>query len=349
MGTLRGELATLLWGSFFVLLFIYLVLARGIAGWRLKKLLQQALPRVMPAHGTYPLEAQEWKIFWPAYHLPDVPWMSWSLEIIGFHSPGRHWRVEQDLVSQQEALISITCLRGCYHLVLCLKLTDSFGFILRRHRLPEPLEVNVLPNSGHSIPLSTLVAPTWSGPSSQAPAPSSTVGETRPYLPGDDIRRMNWRLWAHTAQPFVRATEWLPPPLGETLWVLDTSVPPGTPPSAGEHWLDLRAAALLSALAQTGAWSLYIPSLSVHLRGEGINISSAQKALAAISCKTETNLPKLPRRTAVLVSGPDCPGFEGLLFAAQQKGLQLRPFLVSGPSKVTVPLAVPSARLRGDV
>ncbi len=330
-----------------MLIFFYLLLARGVAAWRLKKQYQQALPSVVPTEGNFPLEAQEWKIFWPAYPLPDVPWMSWSLEVLGYHSPGRHWRVEQALVSQQESMLSVTCLRGCYQLRLCLNLKDRFGFTVSRHRLPEALEVSVLPNPGQRLPFSTHTAPSWSGLSSGPPAPSSMVGETRPYLPGDDIRRMNWRLWAHTAQPFVRATEWLPPPLGETLWVLDTSVPPGTSPSAGEHWLDLRAAALLAALAQTGSWRLYIPSFFVHLRGDSSNIASAQKALAAITNKAEAHLPKLTRRKAIVVSGPGCPGLENLLLAAQQKGVRLRPFLVSGPSQSVQPSTIPVNPSRG--
>ncbi len=332
-----------------MLLFLYLLLARGIAGWRLKRRFQLTLPSVVPTQGSLPFEAQEWKIFWSAYPLPEVPWMNWSLEVVGIHSPGRHWRVEQDLVSQQEAQLSVTCLRGCYQLRLYLNLTDRFGFTVSRHRFSESLEVSVLPNPGQRLPISALTTSSLPDLSSGAPAPSSTIGETRPYLPGDDLRRMNWRLWAHTAQPFVRATEWLPPPLGETLWVLDTSVPPGTPPSAGEHWLDLRAAALLAALAQTRAWHLYIPSSSVHLRGEACDLASAQKALAAITYKTETQLPRLSRRKAIVVSGPGCPGLESLLLAAQQKGLHLRPFLVSGPSQARPSKTLPILQSQGVV
>ncbi|NNM53652.1 MAG: DUF58 domain-containing protein [Spirochaetales bacterium] len=275
--------------------------------------------------------------------------MSWSLQVVGVHSPGRHWRVEQDLVSQQEAILSVTCLRGRYQLSLCLNLTDRFGFTISRHHFSESLEVSVLPNPGQRLPLVTLTTQSLSGISSGAPTPSSTIGETRPYLPGDDVRRMNWRLWAHTAQPFVRATEWLPPPLGETLWVFDTSVPPGTALSAGEHWLDLRAAALLAALAQTATWHLYIPSSSVHLRGEASDIFSAQKALAAITNTTEARLPKLLRRKAIVVSGPGCPGLESLLLVAQQKGIHLRPFLVSGPSQSAKPSAIPVIQPKGKV
>ena len=259
--------------------------------------------------------------------------MRWSLEVTGTHSRGRQWRVEQPLASHEEAKLSVSCLRGYYQLSLNLKLSDAFGFTVRRLFLNTSDPVRVLPNAGEKLPLTTLATPSWAGPSRKAPAPSSQIGETRPYLPGDDIRRMNWRLWAHTAQPFVRSTEWQPPPLGETLWVLDTSVPSETSASAGEHWLDLRAAALLSALQQTPrAWRLWIPSLGVNLRGDVQSIPLAQKALAEITCHTASSLPDLPQRKALVVSGPGCPGLEVFLREAQQKGVHLRPYLVSGPS-----------------
>lgn len=36
--------------------------------------------------------------------------------------------------------------------------------------------------------------------------------ETRPYHPGDDMRRINWRMYAHTGDLFVRIGEEVPPP-----------------------------------------------------------------------------------------------------------------------------------------
>jgi uncharacterized protein (DUF58 family) len=38
------------------------------------------------------------------------------------------------------------------------------------------------------------------------PGPGSEAGESRPYVPGDDVRRMDWPVTARTTQPYVRQT-----------------------------------------------------------------------------------------------------------------------------------------------
>ncbi|HTF54309.1 MAG TPA: DUF58 domain-containing protein [Pseudonocardia sp.] len=39
------------------------------------------------------------------------------------------------------------------------------------------------------------------------PGPGSEPGDTRPYQPGDDVRRMDWAVTARTTEPHVRMTE----------------------------------------------------------------------------------------------------------------------------------------------
>ena len=48
--------------------------------------------------------------------------------------------------------------------------------------------------------------------------------EHRPYVPGDDPRRINWKLFGHSGDLFVRQEELEPPPVAEYILVLDTSV-----------------------------------------------------------------------------------------------------------------------------
>ena len=38
------------------------------------------------------------------------------------------------------------------------------------------------------------------------PGPGSESGDSRPYVPGDDVRRMDWPVTARTAEPYVRQT-----------------------------------------------------------------------------------------------------------------------------------------------
>src|SRR5213082_2327861 len=38
------------------------------------------------------------------------------------------------------------------------------------------------------------------------PGPGSEAGESRPYVPGDDVRRMDWPVTARTTVPHIRRT-----------------------------------------------------------------------------------------------------------------------------------------------
>lgn len=49
--------------------------------------------------------------------------------------------------------------------------------------------------------------------------------DVRPYIPGDDINRLNWNLYAHTGDLFVRIPEELPPPLRTLLLLIDPDQP----------------------------------------------------------------------------------------------------------------------------
>jgi hypothetical protein len=48
----------------------------------------------------------------------------------------------------------------------------------------------------------------------------------RPYMPGDDPRRINWKLYGHAGDLFVREEEREPPPYGKLTLLLDTQRDP---------------------------------------------------------------------------------------------------------------------------
>jgi hypothetical protein len=50
--------------------------------------------------------------------------------------------------------------------------------------------------------------------------------EHRPYMPGDDPRRINWKLFGHAGDLFVREGEREPPPHSQLLILIDTLVDP---------------------------------------------------------------------------------------------------------------------------
>ena len=55
---------------------------------------------------------------------------------------------------------------------------------------------------------------------------SDELLETRRYVPGDDVRRLNWKLLAHAGELFLRLGEETPPPRARLLAVLDTTERP---------------------------------------------------------------------------------------------------------------------------
>lgn len=95
---------------------------------------------------------------------------------------------------------------------LTLLLGDRFGFARRRVRYPERIELIVPPASDGS----PGQRPPSSGHQSQRIGGRSLrrnelLIESRPYHPGDDLRRLNWKALARTDELLVRIGEEIPP------------------------------------------------------------------------------------------------------------------------------------------
>jgi len=54
---------------------------------------------------------------------------------------------------------------------------------------------------------------------------SDELLEVRKYYPGDDIRRVNWKMFAHLGELYLRIGEEVPPPSAAVLIAVDTAVP----------------------------------------------------------------------------------------------------------------------------
>ncbi|MDR3173273.1 MAG: DUF58 domain-containing protein, partial [Treponema sp.] len=64
--------------------------------------------------------------------------------------------------------------------------------------------------------------------------------EHRPYIPGDDPRRINWKLYGHVGDLFIREGEPEPPPHSRLVILIDTFADPGLyTPEAGRRGVDL--------------------------------------------------------------------------------------------------------------
>ena len=86
---------------------------------------------------------------------------------------------------------------------------------------------------------------------------SDELTEIRQYYPGDDVRRINWRTYAHTGQLFIRLGEEMPQPESHLLIIIDLSgaVSSGLKPAQLDSYLELiieNAAGLFERLNDAG-------------------------------------------------------------------------------------------------
>lgn len=129
--------------------------------------------------------------------------------------------------------------------------------------------------------------------------------EHRPYVPGDDPRRINWKLFGHSGDLFIRQAEQEPPPLAEYVLVLDTSVD-------YRLFSQEEGQILVDSLCEQGlavAFELAQRKYSITLSypGSGIytpDANSISKALAypaAISLLSNRYVPDLPHTASILI------------------------------------------------
>jgi len=103
---------------------------------------------------------------------------------------------------------------------------DVFGFFSRRFQLAQEAEPRllVLPNPAEEFLAATVAA--GGNELREEPRRQRTEDLTdhRPYHPGDDPRRINWKLFGHIGDLFVRDGEPEPPPRSRFVVLVDCSV-----------------------------------------------------------------------------------------------------------------------------
>jgi uncharacterized protein (DUF58 family) len=134
----------------------------------------------------------------------------------------------------------------------------------------------------------------------------------RPYVPGDDPRRINWKLYGHGSGLFVREGEREPPPHANLMILVDTEYDPLLySVSAARRGIDaLCENALAAALACTGSGIDVTIGSSEHRtegsrtgRGEreSRELSTALAWPAALPFSAENSLPPAPNDRGILI------------------------------------------------
>jgi uncharacterized protein (DUF58 family) len=156
---------------------------------------------------------------------------------------------------------------------------------------------------------------------------SEELLEVRKYFPGDDVRRLNWKVFAHAGELFLRVGEETPPPESRFLLILDATENPLVPPAVSADYLDSlveAAAAAMKALLGRGAEiQLWMPGAAA---ARSFGPDTAPEVLLLL-CGTawsppgwQPALPGTQGMHAVVISSPGSPSLEGLMRDISSRG-----------------------------
>lgn len=120
--------------------------------------------------------------------------------------------------------------RGAYYGAYdSLVVQDVFGFFCCGLRLPQDRaeRLLVLPVPAETHPAARLLANGAERRNETELRRTDDLTEQRPYIPGDDPRRINWKLYSHAGELFVRQEEREPPPHSQFVLLVDTDADGG--------------------------------------------------------------------------------------------------------------------------
>jgi uncharacterized protein (DUF58 family) len=348
-GILRADLAGLFWGAGFLLVPLYFLAAGHLFRAALKRrshgrpgFLEVSLPAVVPAPGEEALASVRVKL--PRWLPPGLAvrlllpltWHDRKLDGVQARlEPGRN---ERQILFRPDR-------RGIYRSAeAAIETGDVLGFTANRLSVPLVETLAVLPPVvGRAALRRTAAEGGDSAARLRRRRRSEELLEARKYVPGDDPRRLNWKVFAHLDQLFLRIGEETPPPDSRMLVILDTARSPVVPHRAADACLDRLvescASTACALLARRFALALACPGLagcpvySEGSRGEML-LALADVPWAAAGWK-----PELPGgravRTAVVFSTPGSPALRGIMKMIVALGWSASLFLQGLPAEVS--------------
>jgi len=339
-GLARADLAALFWGSSFLLFTAYSLAAGHLLRLALRRRSAAGsdfLSIRLPSSGLSPGEQAEAQVtallpraFPPGFSVRLLYPLSWHeqgiLPISARLAPGRN----------QASVTFRAGRRGAYAgSAAMLELRDVLSFTAHRVRVPLVESLVVFPALHLVEELARFME---QAEESAAHAPrrrrSEDLLEARKYYPGDDVRRLNWKVFAHLNELFLRVGEEVPPPDSRILFALDTSANPLVPRHAAAHFLDGLVEACASVMVALIERRIEV---LLSLPGARACIAYAQESrqalLAALAGAWWTEAawaPELPATAHLHVavfSTPGSPGLERIMAAVNGRGWSASLFL----------------------
>ena len=336
-GIARADLAGLFWGSSFLLVTLYALAAGHLllfAARRRKT--AQSITFHLPPGGLEPAEEKEAVM---AARLPRAfpPGFSVQLALpLSWHTR----RIEGIRLSMRpgacQARVTFSAThRGVYQgQGAVLETYDILGLTAHRHVFPRQDTMTVFPRVPPARELLSLAEQTDEAVvESRRRRRSEELLEARKYYPGDDVRRLNWKVFAHMDELFLRIGEEVPPPESRILFILDTTSNPCVPSAVESDYLDSLVESCASVMVHMASRGLEVTLSRTGVRecrsfGEGSR-AAVLSALAGAWWTTEAWAPDLPARAlqAVVFTSPGSPGLPAIMSTIHTRGWRASIFL----------------------
>jgi uncharacterized protein (DUF58 family) len=350
LGAARMELGALIWGSAFVLLALYALAGGHLTRRTLRRHIGRTLEALdfrLPVDGLFPgdegtaeVVSELPRVAVPGFQVRFEASLRWQerppFRLVAVLPPGRH----------RSTLVFRAPPRGLYRSeTVCLDVRDVLGFTrselvvplaeqLRVFPAVRPEELKISPRNGGEELLQRLKR-----------RRSDELLEVRKYYPGDDLRRIHWKLFAHVKELFLRMGEENPPPESRFLAVLDLSPSPWLPSAAGADMLDGMVEACASGLLALLSQGLQAQfAVTDRRRLLPVSFDKMERVLELASElwwneRFELELPRSGRREVLLYSLPGSERQTQLLRTCASRNWNVHLFLKDLP-----PEAPPSDR-----
>ncbi len=344
LGILRSDLAGLFWGASFLALPLYAVAAGHLLRLSLRRRAtsgRDSLSLELPSAGIPRGEAASARL---SVRLPRSFPPGFSVR---FLLPLR-WRdrrmegVETTLApgANEHALALASAHRGAFQSeTVILQVTDLFRFTKADVAVRRSSAVTVYPGLAPMDRARRLEEESeQTAPRARSRRRTEELLEARKYYPGDDPRRINWKVYAHMGELFLRIGEETPPPESRILFVLDASLNPLVPALAAADYLDSMVEAFASAIVDLLSQDIdVLACVPGALKCSSFTKESQGALLAALAGVWWTepgSLLDLPARRSLHVavySSPGSPGLQRIIEATRARGFVTSLFLKGLP------------------
>ena len=343
VGILRMELAAILWGSAFALLALYSLLVNRIMQSVLRRFFEKTPDPVdftLSAAGVFPRSAAtaELKAELPAFIAPGI---KFRLEIL-LHWAGRDpLRLSCDLRGGRNHHVFefSPSYRGCYQSrEVRIVVGDLLGFTSFPVALALAERLRVFPAVQ---PEAARRPPSLEGGQEEKrrrrQKRSEELLEVRKYFPGDDIRKVHWKVFAHTSELFLRIGEETPPPESRFLVILDAASTQAVPARIEADYLDalveICSATVLEVL--TRGYQVFF-ALCDSPQLKQITLEKKLQLLGELagvwwSDRYALELPRQPLNQILLFSSPGSGNLPRVFGDLKQQGAEVRLFFPDLP------------------